>query len=799
MKNGFFAYSSYPKFCEDAIEGAIGEINKGGVVNIQSWKQLHVNGNFIINEVLEKISKSDFFCADLTGINDNVLFEIGYAIGINKPIWLIFDTTHTESYRRYREIDFFSTIGYSQYSNTTHIVNRFYEVQPFDKEGAYNVLAKNLMPYSSHESHPLLFLKNQVDTNFNDSIIKSLREKKLTYVLDDAVETKTQSMSWYLERLLRIPAVLAEFSTTERTGHAVQNSKCSLICGIALGMGLKVLMVCEEPYDTPLDYKELLKIHKTPKECRANVEVFLDELKQDYFELSEKRARFQIKRKERNILQEINFGEFLAEHEEDKLCNYYIETTSSANLIKNEYNVVVGRKGSGKTATLYYLNDYLTRDARNHVCTIKPVSFELEGFLHVLSTTSESFERSYLIESAWKLIIYTEVAKSIYEQLKNKMSFALSENEINFISFVEQNYDIFFTDFYERIQENLEKIGRESNKDNDREFKIKVSEILHVKFLSKIRDKISEVYDKNIYVLIDNLDKSWRKEAEIEYQSKWILGLLGVTIRITREFLSARKGCKNNEFHLTIFLRSDIFHHILKYAREPDKIEYTKLKIEDKETLFRIIEERFVELSGEEFVYDDLWEKYLPKYINGIDVKSFIYDNIIPRPRDIIFFFNKIKENAIFRGHSTFTEDDVIKAYSEYSEWVFSSILVENGITISQMENFLYELVGESAIMTRSDIISKANDAKIYFKDEDSEDKFLDHLVSLSIFGRETQPGKFTFNYDLENDRKSKILAKKLGTNNFRIHNALIPALEIDKSVAEHLEGLRLSSNKNSS
>lgn len=123
MKKNFFSYSSQPKFCENAIENAITQINRGGVANISSCRQLRVNGKFIINEVLDAIYNANFSRADLTGINDNVFFEIGYAIGINKPVWLIFDTFHIESYRRYREIDFFSTIGYSNYSNTNHIIN----------------------------------------------------------------------------------------------------------------------------------------------------------------------------------------------------------------------------------------------------------------------------------------------------------------------------------------------------------------------------------------------------------------------------------------------------------------------------------------------------------------------------------------------------------------------------------------------------------------------------------------------------------------------------------------------------
>lgn len=301
---------------------------------------------------------------------------------------------------------------------------------------------------------------------------------------------------------------------------------------------------------------------------------------------------------------------------------------------------------------------------------------------------------------------------------------------------------------------------------------------MHVKFLSEIRNKIIEVYNKPIFVLIDNLDKSWKKESHIEYQSRWILGLLGLTVRIIREFTSSRRGRNTADFHLTIFLRSDIFHHILRYAREPDKIMYTKLKVEDKETLFRIVEERFVELSVEGLVYDDLWEKYLPKKIGDLDIKTYIYSNIIPRPRDILFFFTKIKEIAILRRHAKFEIDDVKEAYKEYSEWVFSSILVENGITSKQMEDFIYELVGENVVLTYNEIILKAKNSKICLKNSEEEGKFIDHLVSLSILGRETQEGMYTFGYDFENDRKSKILAKKLGTNRYRIHNALVPALD---------------------
>ena len=81
---------------------------------------------------------------------------------------------------------------------------------------------------------------------------------------------------------------------------------------------------------------------------------------------------------------------------------------------------------------------------------------------------------------------------------------------------------------------------------------------MHDKTLAKIRNLLAELFkkDNKILVLIDNLDKSWKKDNKLNLQSEWILGLLGVTGRIVGELLSFRvKGQPRKiNFHLTIFL-----------------------------------------------------------------------------------------------------------------------------------------------------------------------------------------------------------------------------------------------------
>ncbi len=110
-EKGFFAYGSQYSSSGECIEEAIEIINNSGEVKITSWIQLRNSGRFIINEVLDEIDNCDFFCCDLTGLNDNVLFELGYALARKKPIFVINDVSYEDSNKKFKELDLLSTIG----------------------------------------------------------------------------------------------------------------------------------------------------------------------------------------------------------------------------------------------------------------------------------------------------------------------------------------------------------------------------------------------------------------------------------------------------------------------------------------------------------------------------------------------------------------------------------------------------------------------------------------------------------------------------------------------------------------
>lgn len=784
MQTGFFAYGSQIPSSGESIEEAIKIINEANEdIRIESWINLKVSGSLIISNILDAIDNSDFLCADLTGLNDNVLFEIGYALAKKKPLYLINDTSHEDSLRKFNELGLLTTVGYYPYTNTNQIVEGFYKMAPYDPVDKYWENLTATLP-NNFERKALLVLNSQVETNYNLEINNLLAFYKLPSIIDDASENIVQPISWYLEQLHSVPAVLVQFSSQARAGFEIHNSKCSLVSGIALGLGLKLQIIAEKPYSIPIDFKELLKKFSNRKECSLFVSDFLMNIHGEIAELLINRDKRVKDKRKRTELQNVNFGEAIAEHESNNIYDYYVDTNHTQQLIKNEYNIVVGRKGSGKTATLYYLKEDLSQDVRNNIILIKPINFEVDGLISLMEESNSDFEKGFLIETIWKFLIYTEIAKYLYIKTKEKPLYALKEIETEFLEYIESFRAVYLTDFSTRLEEQIKVLRENDIKEigagNNKEFRLKVSELLHEGSIHKMKDYFGELIPKKhkLIVLIDNLDKSWRNDSKINILSKYILGLLGVSGRIFRELSYVKSKDKKIDFHLTIFLRSDIFKQVISFAREPDKIEVSRLKWEDPEILFRIIEDRFIALSNGKYSAEDLWGKFFVSHVKGLKTKDFITQNIFPRPRDIIYFFKTCKDTAISRGHAIIEEKDVIDSLKDYSSWVFKSVLVENGITYIQMEEFMYELMASNSVLTKSEISEKMSISKIYNQSDIDVEKFIDHLVSLTILGREVGKDTFSFEYDINNSKKIKVLANKYNSSRFEIHKALVPYLE---------------------
>jgi hypothetical protein len=85
----FFAYPSSPVQIGDVVEHALRNLKeKSGIESVRSWRQLDIAGHFIADQVLNRIDAANVFVADITQLNFNVTYEVGYALAKGKRVVL---------------------------------------------------------------------------------------------------------------------------------------------------------------------------------------------------------------------------------------------------------------------------------------------------------------------------------------------------------------------------------------------------------------------------------------------------------------------------------------------------------------------------------------------------------------------------------------------------------------------------------------------------------------------------------------------------------------------------------------
>ena len=490
----FLAYASGVPALEETIEGAINLLNKSNAVEILSWNKLQIGGRILIATICAEIAQREIFIADITQLNPNVLFELGYAIAKNRRIWLMLDGGAGQSGQHLRGFQLLSTIGYRKYNNQYEIVRAFHGDQPYAtlEKTTYRDL---LHPMSGERAEAkLLYLQSLYSTDASIKLSRRIDQSRLPSTIDDPAEARIQVLAWYAEHVRPAIAVVAHLLSHNHENWQFHNAKISLVCGLAHGFGRRVLMLAHAPYESPLDYCDMLVTHHTAAECMATANEWLSAREQE-FQKNQVRALDQKQAQaDYATLQDIALGDPIAEHETDTLGSYFIPTAAYKDALLSNYSIFIGRKGTGKTASLLQLAEEIGSDTRNHVCVIKPVAYEMEGLLRVLSNATTISEQGYLLESIWKFLIYTELAKSYYEALDAKPPFYdNTDPEKDFIDFVDTHKNLILLDFSVRLEDIVNTL-------QDREFpasaqaqRVRISESLHGGILPRLRKHLGKI------------------------------------------------------------------------------------------------------------------------------------------------------------------------------------------------------------------------------------------------------------------------------------------------------------------
>jgi hypothetical protein len=757
----FVAYPSAPQARAESVELAIEEISNGGIVDIAGWKSTSVGGRIIISAICDQIRRCQLFVADVTELNPNVLFELGYAISLNKRIWLLFDTNIERAKQDFNRFQLLTTIGYASFSNSRDIVNGFYNDEP------YNSLDKTMLldllgPVESRQRRrpSLLLLKPNVDTDAAIRIARRVAAGPIPSVIDDPKEVKTQPLSWYVQHVDSAFAVTCQFLSTDYKNWELQNAKQALVAGVAHGRGKPLLMLAQDPYLSPIDYRDMLRQHGTAAAAESIYTDWLLPIVEAYDGRKKDAQQYEIEERARGALRSIAIGDPIAEFEAEEVPDYFVPTAAYNEALRSRHSIFVGRKGTGKTASFYKLSEELRADPRNHICIVKPVDYELEGLMAMLAQQLAVADKGYLIESFWKFLLFTELAKSVYEEILGKPEYyEKTEAEVQLCAFVAEQQSLITPEFSLRLEAAVRRLGSMPSESASESQRTTISERLHSEMLARLRVLLGNTLHskEKVAILVDNLDKSWDQHTDLELLSELLFGLLSVSTRVALEFGRERRGSVN--LSLTLFLRSDIHAAMIKYARERDKLPVRRISWHDPELLRRVVEERFVRSGADVSRPDEIWGRYFPSAVRNIPILDYLASATLPRPRDLIFLVKASLEFAVNRGHGRIEEPDLLSAQLEYSHFALNSIVAEGAPRIPEIDDLLLEFARACEIVDRDDIKVAMRRAGI---NEVRLAEIVDLLTELTFLGPETSPGRFDFINDEDSLMKTRVMARNL-------------------------------------
>ena len=702
-KRVFYAYPSSPPALGETINNALTLLKgtpelKRDNVRFTPWPDLKIGGKQLVATILSNIDRSDVFACDLTYINSNVSFELGYAIGRFKRVWISLNTGIEGAVQRYRRVYFgFIGSGYIEYKNSHDLRTAFLDDNPLMDLDRTILGAVYKNPMARQETPTLLYVKPPVNTDavitttnvLNDSIFGN------SLVVDDPIENPSPTLDWYAHKLGEADAILCHLLANDQKGELVHNTKCSIVAGVAKGLRKSMLMLAHSPYESPIDFQSLLRIHDTAGECGKLLKDWTLSLGADIS--PRQRAKARTKRGDSADLRSLVIGEPVAENENRRLDEYFVETSAYLRAMSDPVTIVVGRKGSGKSAQLYAMQSALSRDKRNHICVIKPVGYEVSGLVRVLKAIVNKSERGYLIESLWKYLVYSELARSVHATLMSRPSYvAPTPSETHFLRYFDERRSLLSRPFSERLDGTIKTLAALDPTNNAITQRARISELLHSNELRGMREALGQVLSEyeRVDILIDNLDAPWGPNAHVGQLSELLWGLLLVSDDIVADFQKQDYWRTAVEVNLTVFLRSDIFAHVQSTASEQDKLPIQRIIWDDPRMLKRIIEQRLLIGSNQLVDANDIWSKLFPREVVGMSTWDFAISTVLPRPRDIVFLFRDVLDSAINLGQLEVSEYNFLNAREKYSEFVFRSILAEDDPEKGRLEALMYEFAG---------------------------------------------------------------------------------------------------------
>ncbi len=251
ITDGFVVYPSEPTFIADAIETAVRRVSQtNSGQRWLTWRDLSIPGQIIFCRICQALRSTSRVVADVTTLNPNVLFEIGYALGLGVPIQPIRDASYVRDEKAFEELGILDTFGYGTFENSEDL-----QVQIESFEGRpISVPAPQV-----NREQPIYLVRSSVQSEGMVKLMSALKKSGLRFRTFDPREASRLSLQEAVKQVGSSFGVIVHLVASARLGALVNNARCAFVAGLALAQGKRVLMLQEGEVRQPIDFRDVVQ------------------------------------------------------------------------------------------------------------------------------------------------------------------------------------------------------------------------------------------------------------------------------------------------------------------------------------------------------------------------------------------------------------------------------------------------------------------------------------------------------------------------------------------------------------
>jgi hypothetical protein len=473
-----------------------------------------------------------------------------------------------------------------------------------------------------------------------------------------------------------------------------------------------------------------------------------------------------------NKFHALSFGADVAERDTD-LLEYFISTKAFERASSGAASVIIGPKGSGKTAILKALQ---SKWGEQNTIVITPEVFATSMLRQVVEGHEGVWEEDQAFTSTWIFTILVEVFKRLSANPKGVPANTLKKLR----TFLRDNANYQELDLFTRFIGYLRRI--EGVKVGPYELTVKTRLLQELYSLSSLYEIVPSLRGAGgeIFILLDELDQGWDNSR---HANRFVASLLQAAIKIQSLGLKA---------HVVAFLRSEIFDLIKDQLDQLDKLRSSIeiIKWSDGEFADLIVKRIAHSLAfshsrtGHEIA---IVSALFDGNFQGMNGFFYVLSRTSFRPREILQFVSHAHRLAVEAGQTPISTDTVFKAEEDFSFWKLEHICSEYAHIYPKLKELLGTFRAEGPVMSEVDTLSvidrytsQVGDARPSWACI-SPQEILQILYDIEFVGiPRPQPAKnrsgIVAQYEFAYERRA---ANLRSVSSFLVHPAFWSALEI--------------------